>query len=61
MNIARMQPILVTVVLLIVAIEVTGKSTDGTNERFGFHRNWGAVGQWGSETREFHGKLIRVK
>ena len=34
MNIAKMQPVLVTVVLLIVAVEVTGKSTDGTNERF---------------------------
>lgn len=34
MNTAKMQPVLVTVVLLIVAVEVAGKSTDGTNEGF---------------------------
>lgn len=39
MNIARMQPVLVTVVLLVVALKATGKSTDLTNERFGFLRN----------------------
>lgn len=55
MNIARMQPVLVTVVLLIIAVEVTGKLTERMKRLVSIETGvpWG-----GGEVRR---ELIRVK